>query len=140
MTKNQCVDKLTTLFDELATLCDAELDHTDHERIAQMVEDANRQAARFAEIEPEPAYLSARQGLAIVGKLLTQLHEPAEAPALLSVDAIGAMLEVSPSTVYRLADGGRMPKPVKIGALVRWSRSEIESWIAAGCKAKARSK
>jgi len=36
--------------------------------------------------------------------------------------------------VYRLADSGAMPPPVKLGALVRWSRQAIEQWIAGGCK------
>jgi predicted DNA-binding transcriptional regulator AlpA len=26
-----------------------------------------------------------------------------------------------------------MPKPHKLGTLCRWSRQEIEDWIAAGC-------
>lgn len=138
MTKSQCVDKLKALYDELTELCDADLDHEDRERIAQLVEQANRDAARFAEIEKEPAYLSARQGLAIVGRLLAQMQEPSGKPALLSVEQVGAMLEVSSSTIYRLSDGGKLPKPVKIGSLVRWNRIEIESWISGGCKARGR--
>ena len=33
----------------------------------------------------------------------------------------------------RLADGGRMPRPVRLGGLVRWRRAELQAWIDAGC-------
>jgi excisionase family DNA binding protein len=55
-------------------------------------------------------------------------------PALLDVRAVAEMLRCSPRHVYRLADAGRMPPPLKLGALVRWSRQSIEDWIAGGCK------
>lgn len=52
---------------------------------------------------------------------------------LLDVQAVAEMLGCSPRTVYRLSDAGRMPAPVKLGSLVRWSKTAIEQWIAAGC-------
>ena len=55
------------------------------------------------------------------------------ASALLDVQQVGALLNCSPRHIYRLADAGKMPAPVKLGALVRWSRAAIEAWIAAGC-------
>ena len=58
----------------------------------------------------------------------------ATTPALLDVRAVGAMLGCSTRHVYRLADAGRMPAPVRLSALVRWNRSVIEQWIAAGCR------
>jgi excisionase family DNA binding protein len=54
--------------------------------------------------------------------------------SLLDVQAVAKMLDCSPRHVYRLSDAGRMPAPVKLGSLVRWSRRAIEEWIAAGCK------
>lgn len=61
---------------------------------------------------------------------------PERAPAeLLDVRAVAAMLDCSPRHVYRLADAGRMPKPRRLGQLVRWSRRELEQWIDAGCPA-----
>lgn len=64
-----------------------------------------------------------------------QTVEPERAPAeLLDVQDVAALLNVSPRTVYRLSDSGGMPRPYKLGALVRWSRSAIEDWIAGGCK------
>ena len=59
----------------------------------------------------------------------------APAPALLDVRAVAALLGCSTRHVYRLADAGRMPPPVRIGALVRWPRRCVEDWIAAGCPA-----
>lgn len=53
--------------------------------------------------------------------------------ALLTVQEVARLLGCSTRTVYRLADSGRMPKPVKLGALVRWPREIIERWIASGC-------
>lgn len=56
---------------------------------------------------------------------------PAE---LLDVRAVAALLGgCSTRHVYRLADAGRMPRPVKLGSLVRWRRAELEAWINAGC-------
>ena len=34
--------------------------------------------------------------------------------------------------VYRLADSGRMPRPLKLGSLVRWRAGEVRQWIADG--------
>ena len=62
----------------------------------------------------------------------------ADKPALLDVQAVARLLGCSTRHVYRLSDGGKMPAPVKVGALVRWRRSGpdgIEAWVAAGCPA-----
>lgn len=53
---------------------------------------------------------------------------------LLDVRAVAALLGAcSTRHVFRLADAGRMPKPIKLGGLVRWRRAEVLEWIAAGC-------
>jgi excisionase family DNA binding protein len=52
---------------------------------------------------------------------------------MLTVHDVAGMLNCSTRTVYRLIDSGRMPRPVRLGALVRWPRADIESWIALGC-------
>lgn len=58
-----------------------------------------------------------------------------ESPALLTVRQVAGMLGCSARHVFRLSDRGAMPRPSKLGdVLVRWSRVEIESWIAGGCK------
>ena len=52
---------------------------------------------------------------------------------LLDVGTVAAMLDCSKRHIYRLSDAGKMPRPVKLGALVRWRRSEIGEWLASGC-------
>ena len=58
---------------------------------------------------------------------------PASLPALLDVRAVATMLDCSGRHVYRLADSGRMPAPVKLGALIRWRRDELTVWLDDGC-------
>jgi excisionase family DNA binding protein len=53
---------------------------------------------------------------------------------LLDVQAVAEMLGCSQRHVYRLSDAGRMPSPVKLGSLVRWSAAAIREWIEGGCK------
>jgi excisionase family DNA binding protein len=56
-----------------------------------------------------------------------------QAGRLLSVESVAQMLSVSVRHVWRLADGGKMPRPIKLGASVRWDRQSLEKWIATGC-------
>ena len=65
------------------------------------------------------------------------LDSPAK---LLDVEQVAALLHCSTRHVYRLADAGAMPRPRHLGALVRWSRGEIEAWVAAGCPSCRHSK
>ena len=60
---------------------------------------------------------------------------PAVNAELLGVEAVAALLNCSPRHVYRLSDAGRMPAPVKLGALVRWPRQAVLDWIGHGCPA-----
>jgi excisionase family DNA binding protein len=53
---------------------------------------------------------------------------------LLDVQAVAEMLGCSTRHVYRLADSGRMPRPIKLGSLCRWSATAIQEWILAGCR------
>jgi excisionase family DNA binding protein len=54
-------------------------------------------------------------------------------PALLTVHDVARRLNCSARTIYRLTDAGKMPRPVKLNALVRWRRETIENWINQGC-------
>jgi excisionase family DNA binding protein len=67
---------------------------------------------------------------------VTKAAPPPEmaAPVLLDVRAVAALLNCSSRHVYRLADAGRMPPPVRIGASVRWRRSDLDFWLAEGCQ------
>ena len=61
----------------------------------------------------------------------------AESARLLDVNAVAALLGVSSRHVFRLADGGRMPRPLKLGGARRWDRIAVENWISDGCPATA---
>ena len=76
--------------------------------------------------------MHAKQSNATGGRIAGRESAPAES-ALLDVHRVAAMLQCSTRHIYRQADAGRMPRPTKLGALVRWRRNELESWIAAGC-------
>jgi excisionase family DNA binding protein len=58
---------------------------------------------------------------------------PALAAALLDVRAVAQMLNCSTVHVRRLADAGRMPRPLRVGTLLRWRKLDVETWISSGC-------
>lgn len=65
---------------------------------------------------------------------MTSVLSPADVSAkLLDVQAVAEMLGCSQRHVYRLSDAGRMPAPVRLGSLVRWSATAIREWIDQGC-------
>jgi len=69
------------------------------------------------------------------GDLKPPVADPAQ---LIGVDRVAELLECSPRHVYRLADCGRLPRPRKVGSLVRWSVGEIREWVAEGCPKQSR--
>lgn len=52
---------------------------------------------------------------------------------MLGVEEVAQTLGVSVKHVRRMADSGRMPRPIRLGRLLKWNRATIESWCAAGC-------
>lgn len=53
--------------------------------------------------------------------------------ALLTVDEVAAFLSCSTRHVRRMADSGEMPRPIKLGSLIRWRRNEVDAWLQDGC-------
>jgi len=53
---------------------------------------------------------------------------------LLDVRAVAQMIGCGTRTVWRLADRGGMPMPIRPGGTraVRWRRAELEAWIEQG--------
>lgn len=49
------------------------------------------------------------------------------------VGDVATLLKSSTRHVRRLADAGAMPRPLHLGRLVRWRRSDVDQWLAAGC-------
>lgn len=55
--------------------------------------------------------------------------------SLHGVDDVAALLRCSRRHIFRLIRSGRMPEPIRVGALLRWLPSVLNSWIASGCPA-----
>lgn len=75
------------------------------------------------------------QSNATVGRIGGPGTRPGTTAELLDVRAVAELCGCSPRHVYRLSDSGKMPRPIKLGALVRWQRSVLTAWLADGCPA-----
>ena len=62
-------------------------------------------------------------------------QEPAcqQTSALIHVEQLAEILGCSSRHVRRLSDSHRIPRPIKLGSLTRWTRVEIDNWINSGC-------
>ena len=69
------------------------------------------------------------------GRTVGPEPRPAVNAELLDVRAVARLLDCSTRHVYRLSDAGRMPRPLKLGQLVRWRRAELAAWLEQGCPA-----
>lgn len=58
---------------------------------------------------------------------------PVVTAALYSIDDVAQILNCSARHVRRLVDTCRIPQPIKLGALLRWVKTDIDQWIATGC-------
>ncbi|MCK4340917.1 MAG: helix-turn-helix domain-containing protein [Phycisphaerae bacterium] len=67
------------------------------------------------------------------GRTVGPEPRPAIIAELLDVGAVAGLLRCSRRHVYRLSDAGRLPRPIKLGQLVRWRRASLNEWLAAGC-------
>lgn len=65
--------------------------------------------------------------------MTTTTPEQTSPAELLDVKGVAALLACSKRHIFRLADAGRMPRPVRLGTLVRWRKAEVLDWISAGC-------
>ncbi|QQE12726.1 helix-turn-helix domain-containing protein [Planctomycetota bacterium] len=61
----------------------------------------------------------------------TKRKEQAE-KLLWTVKDLAISLGVSQSHIYRMKNKGLLPKPSRIGGVVRWSVQEVKAWIDAG--------
>jgi len=72
------------------------------------------------------------------GHKMPETANPSQSEStLLDVTSVAELLDCSTRHVRRLADAGKMPRPMKLGALVRWNRQVIEDWINEGCPASS---
>ena len=75
-------------------------------------------------------------GVPASGKPMAGSASQAPAAELLDVKAVAALLGCSTRHVGRLVERNRMPAPIKLGVLVRWSRAALLAWIGQGCPTK----
>ncbi len=57
---------------------------------------------------------------------------------LLSATQVARTLGVSRSLLYEMKNSGRLPKPIRFGRRLVWSRDELRAWVAAGCPSQDR--
>ena len=74
----------------------------------------------------------------LVGATWVRVHgsadaKPAAEKPLIDVKEFAAKLGCCPKHIRRMADSGRCPPSIQLGALRRWSRQVVDDWIAAGC-------
>lgn len=62
-----------------------------------------------------------------INRVLTPTHA-----GTVSVSEAAAMLGVCAHTIRRLTRQGRFPSPIRVGSAIRFLRSAVEEWIAAG--------
>jgi predicted DNA-binding transcriptional regulator AlpA len=55
------------------------------------------------------------------------------AAAYYKAQNIASMLQISTRQIWRLHDAGLMPRAIKLGRSVRWSRALIDEWLNEGC-------
>jgi excisionase family DNA binding protein len=79
--------------------------------------------------------MNTTQSHAADGRTVGPEPRPAVDAELLNAREVGQLLGCSVRHIYRLADSGRMPRPVKLGQLVRWRRAEVLDWVGVGCPA-----
>lgn len=63
---------------------------------------------------------------------------PLDGRIALSADEVAEALGISRAHVWKLASAGRLPKPIRLGRAVRWSRKDLEEWLAAGAPSRDR--
>jgi len=58
------------------------------------------------------------------------------APEMLDIDDVRRVYlgGASARHLYRMVSAGLMPTGCKLGALRRWSRSELDAWVRGGCQ------
>lgn len=59
--------------------------------------------------------------------------EQASASLLVDIKTLSILLDRSVSALERDQAAGRLPPHLKVGSSKRWRRSDIETWVAAGC-------
>jgi predicted DNA-binding transcriptional regulator AlpA len=93
-------------------------------------------AGSAADADPGPGDTN-RRGDPVATKV-EQSDRAVVEPVMVDVQWVAEALRCSARHVHRLRDAGLLPPPVRLGALIRWSRTVLEKWIHDGCPAVRR--
>ena len=52
---------------------------------------------------------------------------------LVTTNDLAQRLKVSRRHIFRLLAAGKLPRPVRVGAAIRWRQSDIDLWLEWGC-------
>jgi predicted DNA-binding transcriptional regulator AlpA len=52
---------------------------------------------------------------------------------LISAGTLAGMLAISVRSVWRYRSAGKLPKPLEVGASLRWRLDDVRKWISLGC-------
>lgn len=63
--------------------------------------------------------------------MISTASRAAEPPVVLTANQVAQSLQVSVRNLRGMVSQGEFPKPIRIGRLVRWSRSTIDRWVEA---------
>lgn len=58
---------------------------------------------------------------------------PEDQELLIDSREAAKLLKVSSRTLWSMQKEGRMPAPIRIGRVVRWSYEALKRWVEAGC-------
>lgn len=100
--------------------------------------DAEDQETVLAKECPSPVLCSAAASLAPRRDRVKSCSKPVKPASksvpsnalLLTIDDLGVLLQVSRSTINRMAKSGELPGRVLLGGVVRYHRPTVETWIA----------
>ena len=65
-------------------------------------------------------------------KMSSKTHNQDSGVQLLTAEAVGELMSLSKRQIFRLNSCGKIPAPIRIGGSVRWVKSTISAWLAAG--------
>jgi predicted DNA-binding transcriptional regulator AlpA len=65
--------------------------------------------------------------------LLGGQKPPEDMGLLIDSRKAAKLLNVSERKLWEMWNSGQMPKPARIGRVVRWGYEELRAWVAAGC-------
>lgn len=61
------------------------------------------------------------------------MNRESEGHVLVSANQVAGLLQISPRTIWRLVNSGKLISPIRLGHSVRWRKEELLKWVEAGC-------